>query len=326
MQQFRGIENVALAQFRSDDALVGERAGRARDHALAAGNARRLAHRQVVIEGDAGLISLAAAGQHPVVPDIVAAANAAVAQDAGLVIHRDHRRGIVLAARRGAAREAGLGDPRSGRQTFQFAIARVQLPGAGRGMVRHQQFDQGVPRALHLLGRRLHRHAGFRLSNAGRGIHALPHIDHAHPAHADRIFILLMAKRGNRDAVDAGRVEDRGPGRDRNLLAIDGQLNFGRRPGTHAVPRFGTQTPAGQRLFLTCSSTTWGKCFSTDWMGAGTICPRPQIEVSFIANESSSSRCKSEVDARPSVHPVSISTIFCEPTRQGTHLPQDSLR
>ena len=28
----------------------------------------------------------------------------------------------------------------------------------------------------------------------------------------------------------------------------------------------------------------------------------------------------------PCVQPVRISTIFCEPTRQGTHLPQDSLR
>src|SRR6185312_16246031 len=183
-----------------------------------------------------------------------------------------------------------------------------------------------MSRALHLLGRGVHRHPGLSLTNAGGGIHALPHIHYADPAHAHGVFILLMAKRGNRYAVDAGSVKDCGPGRDRNLLAIDGQLNFGHSPGTHAVPRFGAHTPAGQRPFFTCSSTTWGKCFSTDRMGAGTICPRPQIEVSFIAKESSSSSCRSEFEARPSVHPVSISTIFCEPTRQGTHLPQDSLR
>ena len=115
VQKLGGIENVAFAQLGSDNALVGERAGGARHHALAAGNARRLAHRQIVIEGDAGLISLAAAGQHPVVPDLVAAANAAVAQDAGLVVDRDHRRRIVLSARRGAARKAGFGDPGSAR-------------------------------------------------------------------------------------------------------------------------------------------------------------------------------------------------------------------
>ena len=187
------------------------------------------------------------------------------------MVDRNHRRRVILSPRRGAAREAGFGDSRRGSQMFQFAVARVQLSGAGRGMVRHQQLDKSVSRALHLFGRRLHRHAGFRLANAGGGIHALSHIHHAHPAHAHRIFILLMAKRWNRDAVDAGSVEDCRPGRNRNLLAIDGQLNFGRRPGTHAAPRFGTQTPAGQRPFLTCSSTTWGKCFSTDWMGAGTI-------------------------------------------------------
>ena len=45
---------------------------------------------QVDVEGDAGLVSLAAAGEDPVVADVVAAANAAVAEDAGFVIDGDY--------------------------------------------------------------------------------------------------------------------------------------------------------------------------------------------------------------------------------------------
>jgi len=39
MQEFRGIENVALPQFSSDNSFVGESPGWARDHAFAARNA-----------------------------------------------------------------------------------------------------------------------------------------------------------------------------------------------------------------------------------------------------------------------------------------------
>ena len=60
---------------------------------------------QIVIEGDAGLISLAAPRQHPVVANLIAAANAAVAQDAGFVIDGDGQGRIVVPARRGALAE-----------------------------------------------------------------------------------------------------------------------------------------------------------------------------------------------------------------------------
>ena len=69
---------------------------------------------------------------------------------------------------------------------------------------------------------------GFSLPDAGRGIDALADIDHADAANSDRIFVLLMAKSGNRDAVHAGGIEDGGarPG-PRRWLAVDGQLNLG---------------------------------------------------------------------------------------------------
>ena len=102
---------------------------------------------KLLIEGDAGLVSLAAARQHPVVPDVVAAANAAVAEDAGFMIDRDDGGGIVLAARSGAVRETRLLDAGRAGEGFQFAVSRLLLARAGRRMVRHQQLDQSAARA-----------------------------------------------------------------------------------------------------------------------------------------------------------------------------------
>src|SRR3984957_11260969 len=50
------------------------------------------------------------------------------------------------------------------------------------------------------------------------------------------------------------------------------------------------------------------------------------MDVSFSASVRSSIRLMSRADPWPRVQPVRISTIFCDPVRQGTHLPQDSLR
>src|SRR5437667_6986240 len=50
------------------------------------------------------------------------------------------------------------------------------------------------------------------------------------------------------------------------------------------------------------------------------------MEASFMASDSSSSRVKSAAVPLPWVQPVRMSVIFCEPLRQCTHFPQDSLR
>src|SRR4030095_1549347 len=65
VQKFGGVEDFSFAKFGADDEFVGERSGGTRHHAFAAGDARRLAHGQVGVEGDAGLVSLAAAGEYP---------------------------------------------------------------------------------------------------------------------------------------------------------------------------------------------------------------------------------------------------------------------
>ena len=79
VQKFGGVEDFSFAKFGADDALIGQCTGWARDHALAARDARRLAHGQVGVKGDAGLVSLAAAGKHPVMANVIAATNASVA-------------------------------------------------------------------------------------------------------------------------------------------------------------------------------------------------------------------------------------------------------
>src|SRR5579862_1045816 len=86
------------------------------------------------------------------------------------------------------------------------------------------------------------------------------------------------------------------------------------------------QTPAEQNFLLRCSSIIAGKCFRTEAMGACTIWPRPQIDANFIAFVRSSRVSRSVGELLPFVQLVSRETIFCDPTRQGTHLPQDSLR
>src|SRR5215510_13426983 len=65
-------------------------------------------------------------------------------------------------------------------------------------------------------------------------------------------------------------------------------------------------------------SISFGKYFTTQRIGFGAACPRPQIDASAIATESSSSS--------PWFHRVlSIrAKAFAVPTRHGVHCPHDS--
>src|ERR1019366_8150375 len=93
-------------------------------------------------------------------------------------------------------------------EALQFAVARLLLASAGCRMVRHQQFDQSTTRRLHLIGRGLHRHAGFDLTDAGSRIHTLADIHYAYAAYAHGVFVLLVAERWDGNPVDAGCIED----------------------------------------------------------------------------------------------------------------------
>src|SRR5262249_51747047 len=91
LQNPPGIDLLAF-ELRADDALVGERAGRTRDHAFAARHARRAAHGLIEIEGHVRGVAAPAASDDHVLLDLVAAADTAVAQDARLVVDRDAER------------------------------------------------------------------------------------------------------------------------------------------------------------------------------------------------------------------------------------------
>ena len=174
------------------------------------------------------------------------------------MIDRDDQRRIVFAARR----RCGCGKRGSVTPAAVASVSSSQSPECcwrvqGDGMVRHQQFDQCLARRLTCSVVGLHLHAGLDLPDAGGGIHALADIHDTNAADAHRIFVLLVAKSGNRDAVQPRGIEDgRARGnRDTGLPSMVSWMS-GAGFGTHAVPRLGKQTPAGQRRCATCSSTT----------------------------------------------------------------------
>ena len=76
---------------RQGDRLVDQRPCRTRRHAFPTGDAGGLAHRHVGIKGDAGRISLAGTPNDIVTLHLVTGTNTAIAQDAGIVVHLNHR-------------------------------------------------------------------------------------------------------------------------------------------------------------------------------------------------------------------------------------------
>src|SRR4030042_6566214 len=84
------------------------------------------------------------------------------------------------------------------------------------------------------------------------------------------------------------------------------------------------QTPAGQRLSITCASYSSRKYLMVDSTGLGAVPPRPQSEASLMTSPRSPRSSISSRLPRPSVMSVRISSILSSPSRQGTHLPHDS--
>jgi len=205
--------------------FVGKRAGGTRDHALAAGNASRITHGGVEIEGDAGGIAFAHAAEHEIVLDFVAAADATVAEDASVVIDGDGERRIVRAARSeapGKTRSAQVGLPGEG---FEFAIAGMLLTGAGRRVIGDQQFEKSFARGENLVRVGTDLHAGLDGANAGSAEDARAGIDNAEAANADGSLALQVAESGNRNAVETRGVEDGGAGGNLDGLAVDGEFD-----------------------------------------------------------------------------------------------------
>src|SRR5689334_17925936 len=87
-----GVGTLLRPEVDLDDAAMGQGPGRARHHALAARDARRAPHRLVEVEGDPRVVSLPGPADDLVIANIIAAPDAAVAEDAGAVIDGDDER------------------------------------------------------------------------------------------------------------------------------------------------------------------------------------------------------------------------------------------
>src|SRR5260370_12108917 len=113
---------VSLSVFCISTLLVRQRPCRAAHHALPATHAAGGSHRQIVVKRNSRLVSLAAPREHKVMPDFVAAPDAAIAKNACFMVHGNGQRGIVMPSSRRAPREWRTLYLCLRRQPFQFAI------------------------------------------------------------------------------------------------------------------------------------------------------------------------------------------------------------
>ena len=182
-----------------DDRPVGQGPGRAGDHALAARDARRVAHRGVEVEGDPGGEPLAHPADDLVVADLVAAPDAAVAEDAGGVVDGDDHRRVVAVPRLGPWRTARLPTPNFSAisSSSQSPYSRCLSQGEGWSAISSSVRVLTEPRTLSL-GLGGHDlppgHVGRDLAIAGRRQDPLADVHGADPADGHRVHVLAVAE------------------------------------------------------------------------------------------------------------------------------------
>jgi hypothetical protein len=158
--------------------------------------------------------------------NLTASANAAVAENARLMIDSDGVGRIVLPARREPFGETRIGDAIVVGQGLKLAIAGFLLAGARRRVIRHQQFDDGSPRANHFFRIGANHHFVFGGAHAGGCQNSAAGIHEANAANSDGSFILLVAEGGDRDAIQTRGIEDGGTSGHGNCMSIDGQCDI----------------------------------------------------------------------------------------------------
>ena len=241
-----------------------QRAGRTGLHAFAAGDAGRGAHRVVEVEHDLFAVAAEGHADHIVDLHLAAGADAEIALDAGVEIDRHRRMAAVgngrrarrrarlrasvrrahhkvaaLAARfarqRGPARKPADRDllPIGGLPELRLRIVRHVL----RRLIRQQQLDHHLPRALGAVGLGLDLHARRRRADAARGEHALAlDLHHADAAIAVGTVAGLgqVAQMRQLDPEPAGGTEDGLAGADLDLAIVDAEgAGLGTRLGGH---------------------------------------------------------------------------------------------
>ena len=202
---FGGVRHVEHARL-VDEALLHQRAGRAGLHALAAGDAGRGAHRVVEVEDDLLEMPARRHADDVVDLDLAAGADAEIAVDAGVELHR-HRRmaeivGLVYPVDR---REAALRHRDAVGPAPESGVRIVR--GRALGLVGDEELEDELARGRGALARGLDLHARRRPAHAGGGEHALAlDLDHAGAA----IAVGPVAGRGGVAEVrDVGAVAAR---------------------------------------------------------------------------------------------------------------------
>ncbi len=258
LQQIFGFESLRVwtdSDRGAHHALVGERTGGTGDHALATGDAGGIPHRRIEIERDAGGITLAHAAQDEIAFDFVAAANAAVAENAGVVVDGDGQGRIVLAARDCSFCEARLGSTGRFRVRFQFAVAGIPLARARRRAIGHHEFKERVARAQNFFGIGDDFHAGLDRADARSGEDARAGVHDAEAADAHGSLVLQMAKCGDVDAVHARRIEDASAGGHADGLAVESNVDHsGRCEGGCHFRVISIQFSVGEENILSSSA------------------------------------------------------------------------
>ncbi len=265
LNQLLGRDDAGSWRRRRGDArAVDQGAGRAGNHALAARDARRVAHQVIEVEGDPRAEPLAHPPDHLIILDVIAPPDAAIAEDAGGVVDRDDHRRIIARPRRRRGESRSADGERLGHQ-LQLAIAVVAMLGARGGMIGHQQFGECLDRPPDLVAFRkglgvegrgaegglearlggddlATGHVGRDLAIAGRGQHALADVHRADPADGYRVHIFAVAKHRDLDADLRRRIEDRRARRHLDLPTVDRHLHHHGGLAHIIMPTLGTQS------------------------------------------------------------------------------------
>ena len=151
----------------------------------------------------------------------VANANAAEAQDAARCIVIHQRRPLFLGVVQLLLDEPRVIEAVAECHVLQFALATLVAHRTIEWMIRKQEFQHVLARAVHLLGIRIHHHT-FGCHQRARGLQ-LRHFFHFHQTHAAgglKREVRVIAERRHFDALALGSFNHQRAGRRRHLLAV----------------------------------------------------------------------------------------------------------
>src|SRR5688572_26973182 len=194
---------VGLLQ--ADAARRHQRAGRAGLHALAAGDAGRLAHRVVEVEYRHRAVAAVGVADDVVHLHFPAGAHAARALDAGVQV--DGNGGVrQIRLYRSSFFETRFADPDALRPVLQLVVERVLLVGhVGEQQLQHQLLRGERARRV---GRDFHAGGGIAAARGRQGALALD-LDHAGAAIAVGALVAAVAEVRDLDTVLLRRLDDR---------------------------------------------------------------------------------------------------------------------